>query len=81
VPESDLDFWVGAFVPKKTPRDVVAKMHAEIVKAINTPATQDKLGKLGVEPMIMAPDAFDARVAKEADIAIKLAKAANIQAQ
>src|SRR6266702_6683623 len=23
VPESDLDFWVGAFVPKQTPRDVV----------------------------------------------------------
>src|SRR4051794_36883908 len=38
VPESDLDFWVGCFVPKKTPRDVVAKMHAEIVKAIENPA-------------------------------------------
>jgi len=29
----------------------------------------------------MAPDAFDARIAKEADIAKKLAKAANIQPQ
>src|ERR1041384_4404956 len=35
VPDSDLDFWVGSFVPKKTPRDVVARMHGEIVKAIN----------------------------------------------
>ena len=34
MPNSDFDFWVGAFVPKKTPRDVVAKMHDEIVKAI-----------------------------------------------
>jgi tripartite-type tricarboxylate transporter receptor subunit TctC len=81
VAESDLDFWVGAFVPKKTPRDVVIKMQAEIVKAINNPATKSKLNTLGVESMLMEPDAFDVRIAKEADIAVKLAKAANIQAQ
>jgi tripartite-type tricarboxylate transporter receptor subunit TctC len=81
VPDSDLDFWVGAFVPKKTPRDTVAKMHAEIVKAINDPATRAKLTTLGVEPMLMEPGAFDARIATEADIAVKLAKAANIQPQ
>jgi len=81
VPESDLDFWVGAFVPKKTPRDVIAKMQAEIVKALNNPATQSKLTTLGVEQMIMAPDAFDVRIAKEADMAVKLAKAAKIEPQ
>ena len=81
VPESDLDFWVGAFVPKQTPRDVVAKMQGEIVKAINNPATKSKLTTLGVEQMIMAPDAFDVRIAKEADIAVKLAKAAKIEPQ
>jgi tripartite-type tricarboxylate transporter receptor subunit TctC len=81
VPDSDLDFWVGAFVPKQTPRDVVAKMQGEIVKAINNPATKSKLTTLGVEQMIMAPDAFDVRIAKEADIAVKLAKAAKIEPQ
>jgi tripartite-type tricarboxylate transporter receptor subunit TctC len=81
VPDSDFDFWVGAFVPKKTPRDVIGKMHGEIVKAIRNPAIQQKLAQLGVEEMIMTPDAFDARIAKEADIARKLTKAANIQPQ
>ena len=81
VPESDLDFWVGAFVPKQTPRDVVAKMQAEIAKAINNPATKSKLTTLGVEQMIMAPDAFDVRIAKEADMAVKLTKAAKIEPQ
>lgn len=81
VPDSDFDFWVGAFVPKKTPGEVVAKMHAEMVKAIKNPATREKLAKLGVEEMIVEPAAFDARIAKEADIAKKLAKAANIQPQ
>jgi tripartite-type tricarboxylate transporter receptor subunit TctC len=81
VPESDLDFWVGSFVPKKTPRDVVAKMHQEFVKALNDPAIKAKLAQLGVEPLIMEPDAFDARVAREAEMAVKLAKAAKIQPQ
>jgi tripartite-type tricarboxylate transporter receptor subunit TctC len=79
VPDSDMDFWVGAFVPKQTPRDVVAKMQSEIVKAINNPATKAKLTTLGVEQMLMTPDAFDTRIAKEADLAVKLAKAANIK--
>ena len=81
VPDSDFDFWVGAFVPKKTPRDVVAKMHSEIVKAINNPATKAKLTTLGVEQMLMTPDAFDARIAKEAELAKTLAKAAKIEMQ
>jgi tripartite-type tricarboxylate transporter receptor subunit TctC len=81
VPNSDMDFWVGAFVPKKTPRDVVAKIHDEIVKAINKPATSAKLTTLGVQQMLMEPDAFDARIAKEADVAKKLVKAAKIEMQ
>ena len=81
IADSDLDFWVGSFVPKKTPRDVVARMHGEIVKALNNPATKSKLATLGVEPMIMEPDAFDARIAKETDMAVKLAKAAKIEMQ
>ena len=80
-PDSDFDFWVGAFVPKKTPRDTVRKMHGELVKAIGSPAVVEKLARLGVEPMIMSPEEFDARIAKEADVAVKLAKAANIPAQ
>jgi tripartite-type tricarboxylate transporter receptor subunit TctC len=81
VADSDFDFWVGAAVPKKTPRDIVTRMHAEIVKALNDPSIKDKLARIGVEPMIMEPSAFDARIEKEVDIARKLAKAANIQPQ
>jgi tripartite-type tricarboxylate transporter receptor subunit TctC len=81
VPDSDFDFWVGAVVPKKTPRAIVTRMHAEIVKALNEPAIKEKLARIGVEQMIMEPAAFDARIEKEVDIARTLAKAANIQPQ
>jgi tripartite-type tricarboxylate transporter receptor subunit TctC len=81
VPNSDFDFWVGAFVPKQTPRDVVAKIHAEVTASLESAAIKEKLGKLGVEPFSMKPEEFDARVARETDIAFKLAKAANIAQQ
>jgi tripartite-type tricarboxylate transporter receptor subunit TctC len=80
-PDSDFDFWVGVIVPKKTPRDVVARMHEEIVKGLRDPSVKEKLSKLGVEEMIMQPDEFDARIAHEVPIAVTLARAAGIAAK
>jgi tripartite-type tricarboxylate transporter receptor subunit TctC len=48
------------------------------VKGLEDASVKEKLAKLGVEPMIMTPDAFDARIAKETAIAATLAKAAGI---
>jgi len=81
VPDSDFDFWVGMVVPKKTPRDIVARIHAETVKGLRDPSVKEKLSKLGVEEMVMQPDEFDARIAREVPIAVTLAKAAGIAAK
>ena len=77
-PDTDFDFWIGMAVPKKTPRDLVARIHQETVKGLEDASVQEKLAKLAVEPMIMTPEAFDARIAKEAALAVTLAKAAGI---
>jgi len=80
-PDSDFDFWVGMFAPKQTPRAIVARIHAETVKALENPAVVAKLANLGTEPMTQSPEAFDARVAKETRIAVELARAAKIPLQ
>src|SRR5262249_58443993 len=77
-PDSDFDFWIGMVVPKKTPRDIVARIHQETVSGLRDPVVKEKLGKLGVEEMVMSPDDFDARIAREAPIAMALANAAGI---
>jgi len=51
------------------------------VQGLEDPAVKEKLAKLGVEAMIMTPDDFDARIAREAPIALELAKAAGIAAK
>ena len=80
-PDSDFDFWIGAFAPKATPRNIIGRLHQEIVKGLHNPSVSEKLVSLGVEQMIMTPADFDARVAKETGIAVGLAKAAGIAVQ
>jgi len=77
-PNSDFDFYSSLFVPKKTPRDVVARIHELTVKGLQTPVMKERFGKLGVEPLIMTPEAFDARIAQEVKIAVELAKATGL---
>ncbi len=78
---SDFEFWIGAMVAKPTPRPVVNKMHAEIVKALENAVTKDRFSKMGVDYLIQSTAEFDARIARETPIAVELAKAAGIGIQ
>lgn len=42
--------WQGIVVPAATPKDVVARLNAEMQKAINAPAVRARLVELGLEP-------------------------------
>ena len=78
---SDFNFWVGMFVPANTPPAVVKRLHDETLKAMQVPALQEKLAKLGVEPMTMTPEQFSAYVKSEIAANAALVKAAGITAQ
>src|SRR5262249_51967253 len=77
-PDSDFDFWVGMFAPKQTSRAIVARIHPQTVKALENPSG---VAKLANERMTQSPEEFDARVAREARIAVELARAAKIPLQ
>jgi tripartite-type tricarboxylate transporter receptor subunit TctC len=50
--------WNGFFVPKGTPKAVVARLNKEIQSAINDPATRKKLQGLGLDPVGSSPEEF-----------------------
>ena len=77
---AEYPFWFGIFLPAKTPRDIVDKLHGETLKALQTPKVRDKLAALGVEPMVMTPTEFDAHVVKEIAVNAALVKATGIKA-
>jgi tripartite-type tricarboxylate transporter receptor subunit TctC len=78
-PDSDYSFWNGMLVPAKTPRPIIERLHAEVQKALALPAVQTKLAPQGVEPMPLAPQEFDALIAKEIVSNINLARAAGLK--
>jgi tripartite-type tricarboxylate transporter receptor subunit TctC len=81
IPNSDYNFWVGMFVPAKTPRDVIQRLYQETSKALHAPDVREKLTRLGAEPMDYAPDAFNVYLRDEIAANAALVKAAGIKAQ
>lgn len=71
--------WYGLFVPAKTPRDIVNRLHSETVKALQAPKVRERIAALFVDPMVMTPNDFDAYVKQEIDLNAALVKAAGIK--
>ena len=81
IPDSDYNFWVGMFVPSKTPREIVERLYQETARALHAPEVRDKLERLGAEPMDYAPDAFNAYLRAEIAANAALVKASGIKPQ
>jgi tripartite-type tricarboxylate transporter receptor subunit TctC len=76
---SEMAVWYGVFMPAKTPRSIIDRFHEAGVKALASPAMQQKLRQLAVDPMPMAPAEMDKFVAEEIAANGRLIKAAGIQ--
>jgi tripartite-type tricarboxylate transporter receptor subunit TctC len=77
--DAEYPFWIGMFLPAKTPRSIVEKLHRETIKALATPKVQDKLAALGVDPMVMTPTEFDTFIEKQIAADAALVKTAGIK--
>jgi tripartite-type tricarboxylate transporter receptor subunit TctC len=77
--DADYTFWVGLFAPTRTPRNIINKLHAETLKALEVPSVRDKLSAVSVVPMKVSPDQFDAQIKQELASNAILAKAAGMQ--
>ena len=72
-------FWGGLFVPKKTPSSIVARLHDETKKALDLPSVQERLSKLGVQPLPMTSEQFDKFFRDDVAVTIRLAKEVGIK--
>ena len=57
--------WYGVVAPAKTPRAIVNKLHAAVVKTLATPAVNGALVKQGVEPVGSTPEEFAKHIREE----------------
>jgi tripartite-type tricarboxylate transporter receptor subunit TctC len=80
-PESDYIFWIGMFVSAKTPPDVVARLHAETLTALQSEEVRARFGRLGAEPAAMPQKDFALLVTNEAATTAALIKKAGIRVE
>jgi tripartite-type tricarboxylate transporter receptor subunit TctC len=49
LPTISWSFWMGLFAPKSTPKEIIAKLNAAVVKALADQAVRSRLVELGLE--------------------------------
>jgi tripartite-type tricarboxylate transporter receptor subunit TctC len=61
----DVSQWWGVLVPIGTPRDVVAKLHAELIEMVKLADIKARMADLGAEPVGSSPEQFGALIHTE----------------
>jgi tripartite-type tricarboxylate transporter receptor subunit TctC len=77
-PGFEADNWYAMFFPKGTPKDIVAKLNAEIIKALKSPDVDGFIRKEGGEPVGSTPEALADYFKREAEKYTKVINAAKI---
>lgn len=81
VPGSEFNFWIGMMAPAKTPRDIVNRLHDEVLKALASPEVKERFAKVGADAWTLKPEQFDAYIKNEIASNAVLVKAAGLQPQ
>ena len=73
--------WQGVVMPANTPRDMIAKANAELVKMLKSPDMKEKILLQGGIAIGNSPDEFAAYMKSEIDKWAKVAKAAKVRVE
>jgi tripartite-type tricarboxylate transporter receptor subunit TctC len=65
VPGYEALAWWGVLAPAGTPKEIVAKLNAEILKTVNMPFMKERLSQIGAEPLGSTPEQFDTHIKAE----------------
>ena len=72
--------WYALMAPAGTPRDVIAKIHADTAKALQIPEVRERLAAMGAEPSGESPAELAARIKAESQRWGEVVRKANIKA-
>jgi tripartite-type tricarboxylate transporter receptor subunit TctC len=72
--------WYALMAPSGTPREVVAKIHADVAKVLQMPEVRERLAGMGAEPSGESPAELAARIKAEYERWGDVVRKANIKA-
>ncbi len=70
--------WFGVLAPVATPKDVVARLNAEMVKIIQSPEFRKRMEEIGAEPIGNSGDQMAQQIKGETEKFAKLVKEAKV---
>ncbi|HKC43095.1 MAG TPA: tripartite tricarboxylate transporter substrate binding protein [Burkholderiales bacterium] len=65
MPEFEVDTWYGVLAPAGTPREIVARLNAELTRLMQSKEMRDRLATMGIEPMASTSAEFGEFLAAE----------------
>jgi tripartite-type tricarboxylate transporter receptor subunit TctC len=65
VPGFETGSWQGMLAPPGTPREIVARLNAEVSRILNAPDMKEKLATQGADVLTMTPEQFGAFIKNE----------------
>jgi len=80
VPGYQVSVWFGVVAPAATPKDVVARLNAEINRVIALPDVRERFSQSGIDIVGGAPEMFDRHIREQVVTWAKVVKDANIRA-
>jgi tripartite-type tricarboxylate transporter receptor subunit TctC len=79
VPGYEFDVWYAMMATGSTPRDVVTKINADIVRVLKTPAIAERYAAAGLEPLTGTPEELGTIIKNEIPRWQKVVKAAGLK--
>ena len=79
VPGYEVTPWFGLFGPAALPKDIVARLHAEVTRILALPDVRERLANDGAEPGSLTIDEFSAFIRADAARWAKVIKTAGIK--
>jgi len=81
LPDYEISFWYGFFLPAGTPREIVQKLHQETSKALALPEVGKGLAREGTEVSgSKSPEEFAAFIAEDAKLWTRLVRDSGVKA-
>lgn len=77
-PDIDMTQWFAVFAPAKTPKDVVDRLSAALLKVLAEPAVKERLGLAALETVGGSPEEFSKRIQAEGTAWLRTARAFGI---
>jgi len=78
-PGFEMVTWHSILVPAKTPRPIVMKLHAELVKTLAQPDVKERFASQGLDTVGSTPEQFREHMKRETENFAKIIKAAGIK--